>query len=89
VALATPRTTSGSPVTFADAAEAWYEHGERKRNLKRSTLTDYRQVLDAYLLPPREGADTGETLYARASFAATPLRDLKSARVKAWYDGLP
>ena len=46
-------------------------------------------MLDAYLLPPREGADTGETLYGRASFATTPLRDLKSARVKAWYDGLP
>jgi hypothetical protein len=55
----TPRTTSGAPVTFADAAQAWYEHGERKRNLKRSTLKDYRHVLDAYLLPAREGADTG------------------------------
>jgi integrase len=84
----TPRTASGSPVTFADVAEAWYDHGERKRNLKRSTLKDYRQVLDAYLLPAR---DTGarETPYGRASFATTPLRDLKSARVRAWYDGLP
>src|SRR3984885_12511013 len=28
------RTGAGTPVTFADAAEAWLRHGERKRNLK-------------------------------------------------------
>ena len=85
----TPRTVSGSPVTFADAAESWLEHGERKRNLKRSTLKDYRQVLDAYLLPAPEGSEARETPYGRAPFATTPLRDLKPARVKAWYDELP
>jgi integrase len=85
----TPRTTSGAPVTFADAAESWLQHGERKRNLKRSTLTDYRQVLDAYLLPAREDGEVSETPYRRAPFATTPLRDLKPARVKAWYDELP
>jgi integrase len=37
--------------TFADVAEDWLQHGELKRGLKRSTLRDYRQVLDAYLLP--------------------------------------
>src|SRR5438309_1212181 len=46
-----PRTERGALVTFADAAEAWLRHGERKRNLKRSTVKDYRQALDAYLLP--------------------------------------
>ncbi len=58
------------PVTFADAAEAWLVHGERKRNLKRSTLKDYRQVLDAYLLPPRGGRTARRaTPYGRAPFA--------------------
>jgi integrase len=85
----TPRTAAGSPVTFADAAESWLQHGERKRNLKRSTLKDYRQVLDAYLLPASEGSESSDTPYGRAPFATTPLRDLKSAKVKAWYDELP
>jgi len=85
----TPRTVSGSPVTFADAAESWLVHGERKRNLKRSTLKDYRQVLDAYLLPAPEGSEASGTPYGRAPFATTPLRDLKPARVKGWYDELP
>lgn len=84
----TPRSPRGAPVTFADAAEAWLAHGERKRNLKRSTLKDYRQVLDAYLLPaPDEGAPISQ--YGRAAFAATPLRDLSAADVKQWYEGLP
>lgn len=37
--------------TFADVAEDWLRDGELKRGLKRSTLRDYRQVLEAYLLP--------------------------------------
>jgi len=85
----TPRSARGAPVTFADAAEAWIVHGERKRNLKRSTLKDYRQVLDAYLLPAFKDAGTPETRYGRARFASTPLRDLRPAQVKAWYDELP
>ncbi len=85
----TPRTRSGSPVTFADAAESWLQHGERKRNLKRSTLKDYRQVLDAYLLPASDGGESNATPYGRAPFATTPLRDLEPAKVKAWYDELP
>jgi integrase len=85
----TPRNQKGAPVTFADAAQAWLEHGESKRNLKRSTLKDYRQVLDAYLLPAPEDSEPSETPYGRAPFATTALRDLKPARVKAWYDDLP
>jgi len=85
----TPRTPQGGLVTFADAAEAWLRHGERKRNLKRSTLRDYRQVLDAYLLPAPENSEPSETPYGRAPFALTPLRDLRPAQVKAWYDDLP
>lgn len=89
VRRATPRTARGTPVTFADAAEAWYAHGERKRNLKRSTLKDYRQVLDAYLIPAPQDDEASETLYGRAPFATTALRDLQPSRVKAWYDRLP
>jgi hypothetical protein len=59
----TPRSPKGVPVTFADAAESWFEHGERKRNLKRSTLKDYRQVLDAYLLPAPQEREASETPY--------------------------
>jgi hypothetical protein len=83
----TPRTAAGTPVTFADAAEAWLTHGERKRNLKRSTVNDYRQALDTYLLPAADGTST--TPYGRAAFAAKPLRDLRAADVKRWHDGLP
>ncbi len=85
----TPRSASGRPVTFADAAEAWLVHGERKRNLKRSTLKDYRQVLNAYLLPASEGSEPDDTPAGRAPFAGTPLRDVRAPQVKAWYDGLP
>ncbi len=63
-------------MTFADAAEAWILHGEVKRNLKRGTLKDYRQVLDAYLLPAPDGHEPSRTtVYGRAPFATTPLRD--------------
>jgi integrase len=52
--------------TFGDVAEDWLRHGERKRGLKRSTLRDYRQVLDAYLLPAfgelQVAAVTSETI---------------------------
>jgi integrase len=84
----TPRTPRWRALTFADAAEEWLEHGQRKRNLKRSTLKDYRQVLDTYLLPARS-VDRPDTPYGRAAFATTPLREIKSDAVKAWYDKLP
>jgi integrase len=85
----TPRTPAGAPVTFADAAEAWLLHGERKRNLKRSTLKDYRQVLDAYLLPAKDQGQDAGTPYGRAAFAIRPLRDVRDSDVKGWYDKLP
>jgi integrase len=85
----TPRTPQGGLATFTDAAEAWFLHGERKRNLKRSTLSDYRQALDAYLLPAPEYSESNGTPYGRAPFALTPLRDLDSKQVKAWYENLP
>lgn len=84
----TKRGPRGKPVTFADAAEAWLRHGEAKRNLKRSTLRDYRQALDAYLLPAPADVEAGETPYGRAPFAETPLRSLGADAIKAWYDEL-
>ena len=84
----TPRTRSGAVMTFADAARAWLSHGQRSRNLKRSTVRDYNQVLTAYLL---RGADDSErpSRYGRAPFAETPLREISSAQLKAWHDALP
>ncbi len=85
----TPRTPQGTLVTFADAAEAWLDHGERKRNLKRSTLRDYRQVLDTYLLPLAKDGESSDTPFGRAFFTSKPLRDIRPNEVKAWYDALP
>jgi hypothetical protein len=62
---------------------------QAQHNLKRSTLKDYRQVLDAYLLPARDGDPSSPTPYGRVPFAKTPLRDLRPAHVKRWYDTLP
>ncbi|MEA2371469.1 MAG: integrase [Solirubrobacteraceae bacterium] len=89
VTVATPAAPKGTPVTFADAAEAWLLHGERKRALKRSTLTDYRQALDAYLLPATPSRTRPDTAYGRAPFATTPLREIRSTQLKDWYEGLP
>jgi integrase len=85
----TPRSPRGAPVTFVDAAEAWLRHGERKRNLKRSTLKDYRQALDAYFRPAPEDGEASHTPFGRAPFATAALRDLEAAHVKEWYDGMP
>jgi integrase len=85
----TPRTTAGAAITFAEAAEAWLSHGERKRNLKRSTLKDYRQVLDAYLLPAPDDTLPANTPYGHAAFASSPLRDITPPAVKGSYDALP
>jgi integrase len=56
--------------TFRDVAEDWLRHGERKRGLKRSTLYDYRRVLDAYLLP---------------AFGDAELARLTSAAIERWH----
>ena len=85
----TPRSAAGTAMTFGDAAEAWLRHGERKRNLKRSTLKDYRQALDAYLLPAQEPSGKSETAYGRARFSSTPLGDLTASQINSWFDSLP
>jgi integrase len=84
----TPRTRSGAAMTFADAARAWLSHGQRSRNLKRSTMRDYNQVLTAYLLPSADDSER-RSRYGRAPFAETPLREISSTQLKAWHDALP
>jgi len=79
----------GSPLTFADAAEAWLLHGERQRRLTRSTLTDYRQALDAYLLPAVPDRRQPDTVYGRAPFASAAVGEIRGAQLKEWYEGLP
>jgi integrase len=76
-------------VTFADAAEAWLRHGACQRNLKRSSVRDYRQALDAYLLPPPAEANGYATSFGRAPFADTPLDALTAEALKLWHDALP
>lgn len=94
----TPRAAgTGQIATFADAAEAWYRHGKDKRNLKRSTLADYRQTLDRYLLPASEDRAAGSddkdkekaSQYKRASFATMPLRKITEVQVKGWFEQMP
>jgi integrase len=58
--------------TFADVAEDWLRHGELKRGLKRSTLLDYRQVLDAYLLP---------------AFGSMAAHEVSAAAIERWHAG--
>jgi integrase len=72
ILAAAPTVATGTPrasATFADVAEEWYEDGKRRRGLKRSTLLDYRQVLDAYLLP---------------SFGQTEITALTPTAIQSW-----
>jgi integrase len=48
------RCASGLAVvgpTVADAAEEWLRHGECERGIKASTLSEYRNVVDAHIVP--------------------------------------
>ncbi|MBV9003305.1 MAG: tyrosine-type recombinase/integrase [Solirubrobacterales bacterium] len=60
--------------TFGDVAEDWLRHGQLRRGLKRSTLRDYRQVFDAYLLP---------------AFGSVPVNGLDAAAIERWHGGFP
>ncbi len=55
-------------MTFADAAEAWLLHGERNRNLKRSTVRDYARCSTPTSCRARRPPNS-ETRYGRAPFA--------------------
>ena len=64
--------TSEAP-TFSEVCEEWLRHGERERQLKPSTLVDYRAVVSARLVP---------TLGSLRIDAITPRR------LEAWRDSL-
>lgn len=55
--------------TFAEAAEEWLRYVEQDRDVKPSTLTDYRSVLKAHLLP---------------TFGEMRLEAVTPQRVEAW-----
>lgn len=44
------RAEPSLPPTFAEACDEWLRHGERERQLKPSTLVDYRASISARLL---------------------------------------
>ena len=56
-------------VTFAEAAEEWLRYVEEDRDVKPSTLTDYRSVLKAHLLP---------------TFSEMRVEMITPQRVEAW-----
>lgn len=69
---------------LADVAEAWLRHGEGRCNVTRSTMRDYRQALDAYLLPA-----PARVVREPRPFAEMPLRELTADVLKALHDALP
>jgi len=55
--------------TFTDAAAEWLRYVEQDRDCKPSTLSDYRSVLKAHLLP---------------AFGEMRLEDVSAPRIEAW-----
>jgi integrase len=55
--------------TFADATEEWLRYVEHDRDCKPSTLTDYRSVVAARLVP---------------AFGDLALEDMTAERIEAW-----
>lgn len=56
-------------VSFADAAREWLRHGEQERQLKRSTLRDYRSAVERHLIP---------------AFGTTDVSELTTANIEDW-----
>jgi len=59
--------------TFADAAAEWLRYVEQDRDVKPSTLTDYRSVVASRLLP---------------AFGELPVEQITPGRIEAWRAGL-
>ena len=59
--------------TFADAAAEWLRYVEQDRDVKPSTLTDYRSVVASRLLP---------------AFGELPVEQITPGRIEAWRVGL-
>ena len=62
-----------SGATFADAAAEWLRYVEQERGRKASTLTDYRSVVNAHLLP---------------AFGNEPLERIDTDSIERWLSGL-
>lgn len=62
---------AGEPVSFGQACAEWLRYIEQERRRTPSTLADYRSTVRASLLPGF-GADT-------------PLRDIDTATIDAWW----
>lgn len=58
-----------SGATFADAAAEWLRYVETDRDVKPSTLTDYRSVVTSRLLP---------------AFGSMPLEEITPRRIEEW-----
>jgi integrase len=58
-----------SGATFADAAAEWLRYVEQDRDVKPSTLTDYRSVVASRLLP---------------AFGERPVEELTPQRIEEW-----
>jgi integrase len=59
--------------TFADAAAEFLRYAEHDRAIKPSTLTDYRSIVSAHLLP---------------AFGPMRLEDITSERIERWFSAL-
>ncbi len=60
--------------TFADAAAEFLRHAEQDRDVKPSTLRDYRSTINAHLLPP---------------FGAMRLEDITTELIERWRADVP
>lgn len=68
-AAPTVRPEPSAAPTFAEVCEEWLRHGERERQLKPSTLLDYRSSTSARILP---------------AFADLPVDVISSRDLEAW-----
>ena len=59
--------------TFADAAAEFLRYAEHDRTIKPSTLTDYRSIISAHLVP---------------AFGPLRLEEITTERVERWFSGL-
>jgi integrase len=59
--------------TFAEACEEWLRHGERERQLKQSTLVDYRAAISARLGP---------------ALGSVAIDVITTKSLESWRDGL-
>ena len=72
---------TGGGATVREAAEEWLRHSEWERGVKASTLSEYRSVVDAHIVP-RFGDQSIETVAAREveAWAAELLASGRSRR---------